>query len=165
MPVVVHLVRHAHAVSDEENPLRPLSPRGHDECRRVAAFLKGNDAFAPSFWWYSSLVRARETASALHAALTPRAQISETPDLLPEDSPARIVARLRTLPAHTCLALVGHEPHLSTLASILACDRTALPVFALKKAAIITLERDDASFSGRSSWTVLWHLTPSLIPA
>ena len=165
MPVIVHLIRHAHAVSDEENLLRPLSPRGHDECRRVAAFLKNNDAFAPAVWWHSPLVRARETATALHHALTPRAQISETPGLLPEDNPAVITARLLTLPPHTRLALVGHEPYLSTLACLLVFGRPDLPAFDLKKAAIITLERADSPFGGPAAWSVLWHLTPGLLPA
>lgn len=163
--MLLHLIRHAHAVSDEENPLRPLSPRGHDECRRVAAFLTGNpDAFAPATWWHSPLVRARETAAALHTALTPRAQISETPGLLSEDPPADITARLQTLRANTRLALVGHEPHLSTLATLLVFGQPDLPAFNLKKAAIITLERDDAPFGGPAAWSILWHLTPSLLP-
>ncbi len=157
MPVL-YLVRHAHAVTEEENSLRPLSARGHDECRRLVSFFQKNRAFTPAEFWYSPLARARETAALLHP-LAPHAALRETLGLLPEDRPEKMAARLATLAPTLMLAIVGHEPHLSALATLLITGRSGLTAFDLEKAAILCLASED-----NHTWSVRWHIAPSILP-
>jgi phosphohistidine phosphatase len=153
----LYLVRHAHAVSAEENPARPLSAEGRDECRRLVAFFKTNAAFTPAEFWHSPLVRARETAALLRP-LTPAAPLRETAELLPENQPAKIASRLATLAPTLALAIVGHEPHLSALATLLVSGRSVHPAFALEKGAVLALASRD-----NHTWAVRWQVTPSLL--
>jgi phosphohistidine phosphatase len=158
MPLIF-LVRHAHAVTEEENPLRPLSARGHDECRRLVAFFQKNRAFTPSEFWHSSLLRACETAELL-LPIVPLAALRETVGLCPEDSPAKIAARIATLAPTQILAIVGHEPQLSALATLLITGRSGHAAFALEKGAVLALSSTD-----NHAWDVRWQITPSLLPA
>ena len=43
----LYLVRHAHAVPEEENARRPLSARGRKTVRQIAAFFRENGALQP----------------------------------------------------------------------------------------------------------------------
>ena len=158
MPLVF-IVRHAHAVTEEENPLRPLSARGRDECHRLVAFFQKNRAFTPAEFWHSPLARARETAELLRP-LAPAAALRETNGLRPEDSPAKIAARLATLAPTQMLAIVGHEPQLSALATLLISGRSGHAAFALDKGAVLALSSVD-----NHAWDVHWHVTPSILPA
>ena len=58
----LYLVRHAHAVPEEENARRPLSARGRKTVRQIAAFFRANGALQPGHVWHSPHWRARETA-------------------------------------------------------------------------------------------------------
>ena len=55
------------------------------------------------------------------------------------------------------LAIVGHEPHLSALATLLVTGRTEPPTFVMKKCAALALE------GAASHWTVRWHISPELL--
>jgi phosphohistidine phosphatase len=162
----LYLVRHGDAVSDQENRLRPLSERGHDELRRMAQLLRSSRAFTPEQLWHSPLLRARETAEGLLRAVVPDAVLIETPGLLPEDDPEEIAGRLRTLTTIEHLALVGHEPHLSALATLLVRGKKNPVGFEMKKGAILALEPtgDAHKKTGAPRWFVRWLLPPTLVP-
>lgn len=162
----LYLVRHAHAVTAEEAPNRPLSPRGRADTVRLAAFLRVNQAFTATQLWHSSLLRARETAQLLAAGLSTEPAIIETPGLLPEDDPLEFAARLETSPPECDLALVGHEPYLSALATTLARGRPWPIAFSVRKGAIIAFERTESRHrkSGFCRWLIRWHLSPELLP-
>ena len=55
------------------------------------------------------------------------------------------------------LAVVGHEPHMSALASFLVTGKMAPPVFMMKKCAALALEGEGAH------WAVRWHISPALL--
>jgi phosphohistidine phosphatase len=162
----LYLIRHAHALSEEENPSRPLSPRGRLDTARIAAWFKTNRALDPAQLWHSPLERARETAAILAHGLDLDAVILETSGLLPEDDPAEIAERLETFPPSTNLALVGHEPHLSALATLLIRGKRKPAAFELKKGAVLALEPsgDVHKRTGRPRWHVCWHISPELLP-
>ncbi len=151
----VHLIRHAHAVDPTENPARPLSARGELQVKNLAAFLARSGLFQPAEFWHSPLVRSRQTAELLAARLRLAAPLTLMPDLEPEDDP-RAVARRIKASAHP-LAIVGHEPHLSALASLLVTGRAEAPVFLMKKCAVLALDGAGAH------WMVRWHISPDLI--
>ena len=153
----LYLVRHAHAVPEEDDARRPLSARGRKAVRQIAAFFQASGALQPGQIWHSPLWRARETAEILARGLgLSRKALVETSGLLPEDDPAEIVRRLAS--AGEDLALVGHEPYLSALATRLVVGRRKWSVFEFKKGAVLCLERTGAS------WQIRWHFSPELLP-
>lgn len=161
----LYLIRHAHAVTADENPERPLSSRGRGEVVRLAAFFRSNGLLRPGQLWHSPLSRSRETALLLNTALELDAVLVETPGLLPDDNPEDVVQRLAAYPVDHSLALAGHEPHLSALATLLVRDKPKPVAFHLRKGAVIALQREDALHkrSGLPRWRVRWHFSPELL--
>jgi phosphohistidine phosphatase len=149
----LYLVRHAHAVDEEVNPARPLSERGRRQVKALAKFFQANGAMHPAEFWHSSLVRSRETAELLAKGLGLKAPLVEIDGLEPMDDPAGLMRRLKGLAGS--LAIVGHEPHLSTLAAMLLGSDN--PIFVVRKSAVIALE------GAGTRWQVRWHLSPELL--
>jgi phosphohistidine phosphatase len=148
---MIYLMRHADAVSDDVDPVRPLSKRGREQVARVSAALGKGDGFSPAEIWHSSLARSLETAALLAAGLGLKAPLVRTAGLEPEDDPARIAAILRAETRD--LALVGHEPHLGVLAAMMVHGPERPAVFyAFPKAGMLALSRDGTRW--RSEWLV-----------
>jgi phosphohistidine phosphatase len=151
----LHLIRHAHAVTAEEDPLRPLSDRGHRQVALLVAHFQRNGALRPAEFWHSPLVRSRETAELLVAGLGLAAPLIEIPGLEPEDDPGTVAERVSRAPHD--LAVVGHEPHLSALATRLMHGPGVPVAFAFQKGAVLTFEREH----GR--WLERWHVAPKML--
>lgn len=152
--IILHLIRHAHAVDAPVDAARPLSPKGRTQVRQLGKFLRAREVFHPEEIWHSPLVRAQETASLLVRHLRRDLPLVLLPGLEPEDDPQAIARRLRT--GTRSVAVVGHEPHLSALASLLIRGQAAPPAFVMKKCAVLTIEG-----TGRF-WMVRWHVSPEL---
>lgn len=153
--MLLHLLRHADALDRDDDAARPLSPQGHRQVDALADFLKLRGEFNPEEIWHSPLVRARETATRLAGRLRLLSRLTAAAGLAPDDDPTAVVGRLERAPA--ALAIVGHEPHLSGLASLLIAGSSARTVFLFRKCAIVTLE------GVGHSWVVRWHITPELL--
>jgi len=151
----LYLIRHAHAEDGFADAARPLSARGRKQVRALARFLRHTGDFAPAEIWHSPLLRARDTAARLAGRLKLPAKLQVVAGLSWGDDPAIMAARLRT--RRHSLALVGHEPHLSALASLLVAGSAAPSIFVLRKCAVLALERAD----GR--WAVRWLVSPDLL--
>lgn len=166
--MLLHLVRHAHALSEEEDKTRPLSPRGRGEVARLARFLGASGVFRPAQIWHSPLARSRQTADDLAARLLLVDSLRvEIPGLLPEDDPRELAERLHLHPKDRGdIAVVGHEPHLSALASLLVRGKARPDLFVLKKCALLTLELTEAAHkkTGHARWRARWHVSPELLP-
>jgi phosphohistidine phosphatase len=153
--MLFYFVRHAHALDGADDVARPLSAKGRAQVRQLAACLRASGSFAPDEIWHSGLVRANETAELLVARLRLDVPLRDVPDLAPEDDPHAIARRLARSPQS--LALVGHEPHLSALASLLVAGETTPARFELKKCSVLALER-----AGRR-WLVRWLVSPEVL--
>jgi phosphohistidine phosphatase len=162
---MLFLIRHAHAVTASEDPLRPLSPRGVADCERLARFFRRNGLLAPAQVWHSPLARSRETVTRLFPALGLDPLVVETSGLLPEDDPEPMSRRLDALGEETTVAIVGHEPHLGHLASLLIRGKTTPVIVDFKKSSILALERTSSRHAktGTARWRVRWMLTPALL--
>jgi phosphohistidine phosphatase len=148
---MIYLMRHADAVSDEVNPVRPLSQRGRDQVARVCAALRKNADFRPGEIMHSSLERSRETAELLAQGLKLIAPLVPTRGIEPDDDPGRIAAVLESSKGD--VAIVGHEPHLGVLASLMVHGPERSGVFfPFPKAAMLALTRDGKRW--RSEWLV-----------
>ena len=148
----VYLIRHAHALDGKNDAVRPLSAKGRKQIRAVGRFLRRNDALATHEFWHSPLVRAADTARRLVARLKIRGRLRRVSGLLHDDDPAIMARRLNKL--RRPVALVGHEPHLSALASVLVGGKAAPPIFVLKKCAVLALEKHG------KRWTARWQVSP-----
>jgi len=146
-----YLIRHADAVSDEVNPARPLSERGREQVARVCGMLLKGGGFRPREIWHSPLVRSRETAELLAHGLGLSAPLVLTAGLEPDDDPAGISATLAA--AAGDIAVVGHEPHLGVLSSLLVNGRDgAQAFFHFPKAGVLALSADGKRW--RPEWLV-----------
>ena len=165
--MLLHLLRHAHAVAAEENPARPLSLRGRAEIGRLARFLAATDQFRPDQVWHSPLLRSRQTADDLITRLRLDVAVVETPGLLPEDDPQDLADRLALHPKDRDLVLVGHEPHLSAFASLLVRGKASPVLFTLRKSTLLTLELTGSTHkkTAQPRWRVRWQIAPELFPA
>jgi phosphohistidine phosphatase len=148
---MIYLMRHADAVSDEENSARPLSRKGRDQVARACAALGKGPRFAPAEIWHSPLVRSRETAELLAAGLDLKAPLMLVSGISPDDDPSRIAAVLDA--AEIDVAVVGHEPHLGVLSSLMVHgpDRSGI-FYPFPKASVLALARDGERW--RSEWLV-----------
>jgi phosphohistidine phosphatase len=149
--MMIYLMRHADAVSEEEDPARPLSAKGRDQVARVCAALRTGPGFNPSEVWHSPLARARETAELLAQSLELSAPLVLTSGLRPNDDPGKIAAILDSHDGE--LAVVGHEPHLGVLASMMVrgpeCGSVYYP---FPKAGVLALSREGKRW--RAGWLV-----------
>lgn len=149
------LIRHTHAEDGTPDTLRPLSKRGREQMRRLARFLRETGSFKPEEIWHSPLARAQETAALLCLGTKLGVPLREVSGLAPNDDPRLIAGQLAR--EQRALAVVGHEPHLSALASLLVAGATEPVRFAMKKGATLALEG-----TGRH-WLTRWHVHPDLL--
>lgn len=153
--VHVYLIRHAHAEDGEDDAARPLSRKGEKQIRRIGRFLRECEAIELAEFWHSPLVRSKDTAELLADRLRLDAPLVEVAGLLGEDDPsvmARKLARVRKP-----VAVVGHEPHLSALASLMVAGKAQPPCFTLDKCAVVCLEQTN------HRWSVRWQISPELV--
>ena len=149
------LIRHGHAVTAGENPLRPLSDLGRAQAAEMAAFFRMSGQFLPAAIWHSPLARARESASLFATSLNFTGPVLEVRGLRPEDDPRVTAGRLAGIGEG--LVIVGHEPHLSALATLLVCGPAKAPVVILEKGACLGLEQAEGG------WRIGWLVGPGLI--
>ena len=160
----LYLLRHAIAVERgtagfEDDRLRPLTEEGRAKMERIAAGMK-KLGLEFDLILTSPYVRARETAE-LTAALGQKGSIELEPALQADRSPPGFVAKLASKFAHHERVLaVGHEPFLSSLATLLL----GLPggsALALKKGGLCKLMV--TQFTPRPIARLDWLLTPKLL--
>ena len=147
----LYLVQHGEATPETEDPARPLTARGREEVRRVAA-RAATLGIRVAEIRHSGKLRARQTAEILAAPLAPLRGICEGDDLAPDDDPETAKAEIES--AGEPLMLVGHLPHLSRLASLLVLGDPGREIIRFRNGAVVCL----IAVEGR--WLVQWVLTP-----
>jgi phosphohistidine phosphatase len=150
-----YLIRHAHALDGADDAARPLSKRGREQVYALARVLGKSGVFQPMALWHSPLVRSRQTAQLLARRAGFKIPLIEVAGLCPGDDPRFMARRINRL--RQDVAIVGHEPHLSALGSLLVTGAAEPVVFVLKKCAALALERDDAQ------WMIRWHVSPEVL--
>ena len=153
--MLLYLVQHSKAKSEEEDPDRPLSEEGLFDIERVAAYVSQFD-FTVDTIFHSNKLRAKQTAEVLANHIKPSGGISEKDWLAPLDDPTVWAERLRGMAG--CVMLTGHQPHLGKLASLLLCGDADKHIVAFRMAGIVCLGRDDSGL-----WSLQWMLIPDVI--
>jgi phosphohistidine phosphatase len=160
-PLELLLIRHGVAedrgAAFPDDAIRPLSDAGAEAWRKAA---RGLQRFGVSLdlLLTSPLVRARQTADILAAALQPRPPIVETTALVPGAPFQALLDELNARTRRHRIALIGHEPDLGHLAARLAGLRRPLP---FKKGAVCRI--DFPSAPPAPPGTLRWFLPPSAL--
>lgn len=145
------LVRHGIAEEPEEaelngrgDPERRLTKEGREKAERVAQGLRKRigrvDLIA-----HSPYVRARETAE-IFASSFRHAELQAADCLTPHHAPRSFLPILKGLQEKGVVMVVGHEPHLSVLASFLLTGREH-PILEFKKAGVASIEWQEAGLA------------------
>ncbi len=158
----LYIVRHGIAVepgmpgmTDDE---RPLTPKGEKRMRQIARGLRLLDLKLDKIIT-SPLPRARSTAEIIADALDAR-EIVETSNVLQTGSSAATVQRFLRERTEDRLMIVGHNPTLSDLVSLLVLGSTQPRICDLKKGAIAALTHTVAT---KDLYDVMWLATPRLL--
>jgi phosphohistidine phosphatase len=137
--VLVYLCRHAHSASETPgfpDAARHLTDEGRRAARQLGDKLRWYDC-VPTAIWTSPLTRAVQTAELIAGGLGWTGLIESVPALAPGGDVHEVEARLRGGAPDAQVIVVGHEPSISGLGSVL-CARADFP--ALKKAQMARLD-------------------------
>ena len=132
----IYLIRHGIAVEAgtreyEQDSERPLTEKGRKKMRQIARGLR-TLGVELDLILSSPYVRARETAEILAEIFKMKKKIAFSESLIPTADPALLIPEISEKYSVESIALVGHEPHLSTLISELTTENTTLGI-TLKK--------------------------------
>jgi len=156
----LYLVRHGIAEDAvyEDDSLRPLTEKGRDKVKRIAQTLK-KLGIEPDLIVSSPFVRASQTASIFAKVLKYKEEILYSDTLVPMGEPEKMIGEINEKYNVNDLMLVGHEPHLSTLAGFLL---NGGPEFSmnLKKGGICCLSVEDLHDDRRA--VLEWLVTPRI---
>ena len=158
----LYLLRHGIAVTFddldyERDAERPLTSKGKRQLRQTAAAMK-NLGLRFDLIFSSPYLRARQTAEIVARAVKRQKQLAFTHDLTPDGNPKELLQQLNAMyPKATAILLVGHEPYLSHLVSLLATGGPDLTMD-FKKGGLCKLETEKLNY-GRCA-TLAWLLTP-----
>ena len=142
----------------ENDEDRPLIPKGERRLRAAAAAMKKME-LSCDLVLSSPLVRARQTADIVARELKLKDQLQVSNALAPGGSMKTLVKQLSGWqPAPENVLLVGHEPYLSRLISLLISGEDHTTV-AMKKGGLCKLETVDLR-PGLCA-RLAWLLTPS----
>ncbi len=161
----IYLLRHGLAVERgsakyRDDRDRPLTAEGRAKVKRIAQAMTAMDLEFDAIL-SSPFVRARETAELVAAGVKPRRKVTLCDALAADAEPAEIVPHLTALkPAPKEVLLVGHQPYLGNLASLLLAS-TSPDALEFKKGGLAKL-RVSGSPAARSA-SLEWLLTPRLM--
>jgi phosphohistidine phosphatase len=156
----LYLLRHGLAVELGTHGLakdadRPLTPEGKQKLRRTAEAMQKLE-LRFELVLSSPYVRARETAEIVAGAFKLRDEIEFSDALVPGGSTRELIHWLNHRDPENAL-LVGHEPYLSSLISLLVAGDAGLAV-TMKKGGLCKLAAETLRH-GRCA-SLEWLLTP-----
>jgi phosphohistidine phosphatase len=162
----LYILRHGLA-ADKNDPRypndedRPLTQDGHKKTLRIARRMK-ELGFRFDLILSSPLARARQTAEITASVLGSRSKLKFSPHLAPDGTKKGLIQELsRKKPTPKRVLLVGHEPYLTELISVLLIGKTGLPL-ELKKGGLSKLQIETLRYGA----CAILHLlaTPKLMP-
>lgn len=160
----IYLIRHSNAVDPgtpgyEDDSLRPLTEKGRDKMRKIAAALKELDV-KPDLIVSSPYIRARQTAEVLAKVLKFKQELAVNDTLVPMGNPENIIGEINEKYNVDELVLVGHEPCISSLVGMLIGGNPELAL-TVKNGGVCCLASDDLRAERKA--TLEWLLTPKIL--
>jgi phosphohistidine phosphatase len=150
----LYLVQHGEAKPETEDPERPLTERGAEAVRRMAAWAAQVGVRAAQIR-HSGKRRAEQTAALLAERLDPANGVIAVEGLKPNDDVRPVAEAFQA--EHGPVILVGHLPFLSRLASLLVAGNPEGDVIRFRQGGIVCLVQDEGK------WTVNWVMPPELL--
>lgn len=147
------LLRHGLAVEPgtpgyEDDDTRPLTAEGRRKTELVARAL-GRLELAPEVILTSPLPRARQTAEIIATELGRTRQLHNCQALAPGGKPVSLLALVKKSHARAgTTMLVGHQPDLGELASLLLTGNALGAALEFKKAGLAVLEWNRSTSGG-----------------
>lgn len=133
----LYLLRHGDAAETAtDDASRSLTTLGKDQALIAARALKKFNV-TPDELWCSPLLRAKQTAEVVRQELGIK-ELLVTEYLVPSSDSRQIIGKLNAISLQAVL-LTGHEPHLSTLISLLISGSRNSRVI-MKKGSLACLE-------------------------
>src|SRR5215831_18400087 len=160
----IYLIRHGIAYEPdtpgyEDDTQRPLTEKGRDKMKKIAAALN-KLGVKPDFILSSPYIRAKQTAEIVAKALKYKKDKLVYSNLLtPMGQSEPILAEITEKYMGDELAIVGHEPCLSSLASALSAGSPDLAIN-IKNGGVCCLSADDLHVERKA--TLDWLLTPKI---
>ena len=157
----LYLVRHAIAEDSanyEDDSLRPLTEKGRERMKKIAAALS-EIGVQPDLIVSSPYARASQTASVLAKAFKYRAEILYSDSLVPMGDADDMIGEINDKYSVDELMLVGHEPSLSSLGSVLLAGETDIAIN-LKKGGVCCLSVDNLHYDRKA--VLEWLITPKI---
>jgi phosphohistidine phosphatase len=160
-PYELYVIRHAVAEERGESwpddAKRPLSEDGASRMRKAA---RGLDRLGVTVDVVvtSPLVRTKQTAEIVAAALNPKPPVVTAESLAPDGTYQEIITDLEKQAKRTRIAIVGHEPGIGEFAARLIGSRHSIP---FKKGAICRIDVDALPPSGPGD--LRWMLTTRIL--
>ena len=160
----LYIVRHAIAVQRgtpgyDDDSQRPLTDAGRKKMKKIVSGLNQLglefDAILSSRY-----LRASDTAKILAKEFDAQDTVAFSDNLIPPGNFENLINEIHDKYNVNNLALVGHEPMLSSLISWLTTGNTDMKV-KLKKGGVAYLLADNLYQDGRAE--LQWLLTPSLM--
>lgn len=158
----LYLIRHA--IAEEESPSgedsqRELTDKGAKKMRLIA---KGLRTLGVDFDLIltSPYTRAHQTAEILADVFKIKKQVTVSENLVPMGDPDLLLAEINEKYSVLSLAIVGHEPYLSTFVSLLTAGGTPVEM-TFKKGGVCHLSTDDLHHTHKA--TLEWLLTPGVL--
>ncbi|MGE5250572.1 MAG: phosphohistidine phosphatase SixA [Bacteroidota bacterium] len=158
----LYILRHAIAGTPDpekypDDAERPLTRAGSKKMVKIARALY-KMGVQPDLILSSRLVRARETADIARKGLgLKKDRLILIEQLAPAGDPGQLIAEIQSKYVLESLMLVGHEPDLSSLVSLLLSGDPSLPI-TLKKGGACCLSVDQLT-AGKCA-TLEWLINP-----
>lgn len=158
----LYLIRHA--IAEEESPSgedsqRALTDKGAKKMRQIAKGLKALGVEFDAIL-ASPYVRAEQTATILGDVFKMKKKVFISEHLAPVGDPDLLFAEINEKYAVGSLAIVGHEPYLSTFVGLLTAGGSPVEM-TFKKGGVCYLTTDDLHHTHRA--TLEWLLTPGIL--
>jgi phosphohistidine phosphatase len=157
----LYLLRHGLAVEPAagqhaKDSERPLTPKGERKLWKIAQAMQELE-LSFDLILSSPYVRARQTAEIVAEALELRKKLETSETLTPAGSAAKLVDLINSRSKAEEVLLVGHEPSMSELISLLVTGTRNAPI-TMKKGGLCKLSTERLE-AGRCA-TLEWLLTP-----
>ena len=161
----LYIVRHAIAVDRamvgyETDRERPLTDKGRKTMRQIAKALR-KVGVEFDLILSSPYVRACETAEILTDVFKMKKEVVLSDNLIPLGNPELLLGEISEKYSVDSMAMVGHEPYLSSLIGLLVADNAKMDV-TLKKGGVCYLTVDDLHHLDHRA-TLEWLLTPAIL--
>ncbi len=160
----LYIVRHAIAVAEgtpgyQDDSQRPLTDDGRKKMKKIVKGLRRLDVELDKILT-SPYVRARDTAQILADGFKMKDKIVFSDNLIPPGNFDRLIDEVLEKYDVGSLALVGHEPMLSSFISFLMTGKPEAAI-TLKKGGVCLLTADDFRRARRAA--LQWLLTPEIM--